>query len=136
MTALKVASLSGKDVRIILPSYSDSKITYWASRSYVGELLEAGVNIYFYKEGFNHSKLIIIDGEFCSVGSANLDIRSFEDNFEVTALMYDPAIAEELTRYFMEDLERSEEITREMWEARPNLHGLYESISRLFSPLL
>ena len=136
LTALKVASLSGKDVRIILPSYSDSKITYWASRSYVGELLEAGVKIYFYKEGFNHSKLIIIDGEFCSVGSANLDIRSFEDNFEVTALMYDPSIAEELTRYFMEDLERSEEITTEAWDARSNLHGLYESISRLFSPLL
>lgn len=136
LTALKVASLSGKDVRIILPSRSDSKLTYWASRSYVGELLEAGVKIYFYEKGFNHSKLIIIDGEFCSVGSANLDIRSFEDNFEVTALMYDPKIAEELTGYFMADLEDSRPITLDIWEARPDLHGVYESVARLFSPLL
>ncbi len=136
LTALKVASLSGKDVRIILPNKSDSRIVYWASRSYVSELLEAGVKVYFYNKGFNHSKLIIIDNEFCSVGSANLDIRSFEDNFEVTALMYDPVVAEELTRHFMEDLEDSIPITTEAWRDRPNTHAIYEAITRLFSPLL
>ncbi len=136
LTALKVASLSGKDVRIILPNKSDSRIVYWASRSYVSELLEAGVKVYFYNKGFNHSKLIIIDEEFCSVGSANLDIRSFEDNFEVTALMYDPAVAAELTHHFKEDLSDSIPITKEVWDQRSNLHAIYEAITRLFSPLL
>ncbi len=136
LTALRVAALSGIDVRIILPSRSDSKIVYWASRSYIAELLEAGIKVYFYRKGFSHSKLIIIDGEFCSVGSANMDIRSFEDNFEVSAIMYDPKIAEELTGYFMKDIDGSTLITKELWDKRSNLHAAYESFSRLLSPLL
>ena len=136
LTALKVASLSGVDVRIILPYKSDSKIVYWASRSYISELLDAGIKVYFFQKGFCHSKLIIIDGTFCSVGSANMDYRSFEDNFEVAAIMYDPRVAAELTEYFMQDIENSVLITDEMWESRSNLHAMYESLSRLFSPLL
>lgn len=136
LTALKVAALSGIDVRIILPQRSDSKIVYWASRSYIGEMLEAGIKVYFYCKGFNHSKTMIIDDTFCSVGSANMDIRSFEDNFEVSAIMYDPKITSELTTYFMEDISNSRIITTEAWENRPNLHGIYEALSRLLSPLL
>lgn len=136
LTALKVAALSGIDVRIILPSKSDSRVVYWASRSYICELLDAGIKVYFYRKGFNHSKLLIIDGVFCSVGSANMDYRSFEDNFEVAAIMYDPRVAEELTRYFMRDIENSTLITPEMWESRSNLQSAYESLARLFSPLL
>lgn len=94
LTAVKVASLSGIDVRIMIPSRSDSKIVYWASRSYIGELIEANVKVYLYRKGFNHSKLIMIDGRFASVGTANMDIRSFEDNFEVSAILYDRAITE------------------------------------------
>ena len=136
LTAVKVASLSGIDVRIMIPSRSDSKIVYWASRSYIGELIEANVKVYLYRKGFNHSKLIMIDGRFASVGTANMDIRSFEDNFEVSAILYDRAITESLEADFLRDLERSRLVTREYWESRPLLHNMYEAMSRLFSPLL
>lgn len=136
LTALKVAALSGVDVRIILPHRSDSKVVYWASRSYIGEMLEAGIKVYFFFKGFNHSKILIIDDNFCSVGSANMDIRSFEDNFEVSAIMYDPKIAAELTGYFMRDISNSVAITPQSWENRSNLHAVYESLARLLSPLL
>jgi Phosphatidylserine/phosphatidylglycerophosphate/cardiolipin synthases and related enzymes len=119
-----------------MPYKSDSKIVHWASRSYISELLDAGIKVYFFQKGFCHSKLIIIDGTFCSVGSANMDYRSFEDNFEVAAVMYDPRVAAELTEYFMQDIGNSILITDEMWENRSNLHAMYESLSRLFSPLL
>lgn len=136
LTAIKVASLSGIDVRIMIPSRSDSKIVYWASRSYIEELIDANVKVYLYRQGFNHSKLIMIDGKFSSVGTANMDIRSFEDNFEVSAILYDKAITEELEERFLYDLQRSRLVTREYWESRPNLHNFYEALSRLFSPLL
>ena len=136
LTAMKVAALSGIDVRVMLPYRSDSKIVYWATRSYIGEMLEAGIKVYFYCNGFNHSKLLIIDDNFCSVGSANMDIRSFEDNFEVSAIMYDPKVAEELTRQFMRDIDSSVAVTPEAWENRPRLHAIYESVARLGSPLL
>jgi cardiolipin synthase len=136
LTALKVAALSGIDVRIILPNHSDTRIAHWASRSYISELLDAGIKVYFYCNGFNHSKLLIIDNEFCSVGSANMDYRSFEDNFEVSAVMYDPRIAATLTQHFMQDIQDSVLTTREAWDNRSNLHAAYESLARLFSPLL
>lgn len=136
LTALKVAALSGIDVRIMLPSRSDSKIVYWATRSYIGELMEAGIKVYLYRKGFNHSKVILIDGRVSSVGTANMDVRSFEDNFEVSAIMYDPRIAEELETYFLQDLKHSTLLTPEEWEKRSNLHGIYESFARLLSPLL
>ncbi len=136
LTAIKVAALSGIDVRIMIPSRSDSKIVYWASRSYIGELIDARVNVYLYRKGFNHSKLIMIDGVFASVGTANMDIRSFEDNFEVSAIIYDQRITQELEEQFLEDLSQCRYVTREYWETRPILHTIYESVSRLFSPLL
>ncbi len=136
LTAIKVAALSGIDVRIMIPSRSDSKVVYWASRSYIGELIDAHVKVYLYRKGFNHSKLIMIDGQFCSVGTANMDIRSFEDNFEVTAMIYDKALSEELETSFLDDLGRCRLVTREYWESRPTLHSIYEAICRLFSPLL
>lgn len=136
LTALKVASLSGIDVKVMIPSHSDSKIVYWATRSYISELIEAGIKVYLFRRGFNHSKLIMIDGVFSSVGTANMDIRSFEDNFEVSAIIYDRKITQELEQTFIKDLARSTEATPEWWDKRPNLHGVYESLSRLLSPLL
>lgn len=136
LTAIKVAALSGIDVRIMIPSRSDSKIIYWASRSYIGELIDANVKVYLYRKGFNHSKLIMIDGVFASVGTANMDMRSFEDNFEVSAIIYDRRITEELEEQFLEDLSRCRLVTREYWETRPVLHNIYEAVARLFSPLL
>ena len=99
-------------------------------------MLDAGIKVYFFCKGFNHSKILIIDDNFCSVGSANMDIRSFEDNFEVSAIMYDPKVAEELTGYFLGDIGNSVAVTPESWENRPNLHAVYESLARLASPLL
>lgn len=136
LTAMKVAALSGIDVRVIIPSRSDSKVVYWATRSYIPELLEAGIKVFLYRKGFIHAKVIIIDGEFCSVGTANMDIRSFEDNFEVSAIIYDRATARILEEQFREDMADSVEITAEMWDRRSSLHAAYEALARLLSPLL
>lgn len=136
LTALKTASLSGVDVRILLPARSDSKIVFWATRSYVTELLEAGINIYFYEKGFPHSKLLIVDGVLSSVGTANMDIRSFDQNFEISALIYDEAISRELQEYYLTDLSNSSHITLNNWEQRPRWDSIRESVARLFSPLL
>lgn len=136
LTALKVASLSGIDVKIMLPSRSDTKIVYWATRSYIEELLEAGIKVYFFTQGFNHSKIIMIDGVFSSVGSANMDMRSFEYNFELTALIYDRKIAQQLEATFLKDISRSLRLDKEKWLKRSSLHNIYESLSRLLSPLL
>jgi cardiolipin synthase A/B len=136
LTALKTASLSGLDVRIILPSRSDSKMVFWSSRSYVSELLEAGIRVFFYEKGFSHSKLLIVDGVLCSVGTANMDIRSFDQNFEVSAIIYDEVITKELLDSYMTDLKNSTEIILADWEKRPRFDSIKESIARIFSPLL
>lgn len=136
LTAIKVAALSGVDVRLLIPGRSDSQVAYWATRSYVQELLEAGIKVYMYQGGFNHSKLVIIDGEFSSVGSANMDVRSFEDNFELSALIYDCTIAAELEAGFEADLRTSHRVVLAEWEARSDWNGAMESLARLLSPLL
>ncbi len=136
LTAIKVASLSGIKVKILLPSCSDSKVVHWASRSYISELLEAGVSIYLYRAGFVHSKVITIDGVFSSVGSANMDVRSFEDNFEVTAMMYDRDIAEQLESQFKRDTQRADRVRIEDWAQRSGSKHLKESLARLLTPLL
>ena len=136
LTALKVAALSGVDVRIMLPSRSDSKIVYWASRSYITELLEARIKVYLYTEGFNHSKIMTIDSHFSSIGTANMDNRSFEDNFEVTALMYDREVTDRIELRFLHDLEGCERLTRRRWANRSRVELFKESVARLFSPLL
>ena len=136
LTALKTASLSGLDVRIMLPSRSDSKMVFWSSRSYVTELLEAGIKIYFYEKGFPHSKLLLVDEVLCSIGTANMDIRSFDQNFEVSALIYDEAITLDLQKSYLNDLQNSTEIKLETWENRPRWDSIRESVARIFSPLL
>ncbi len=136
LTAIKVAALSGVDVRIMIPCHSDSKIVHCASKSFISELLEAKVKVYFYTKGFNHSKIVLIDGTFSSVGTANMDNRSFEDNFEVTAVMYDKNVTGILENYFLEDLANSEEVTKKEWDQRPVLYNLWDSFASLFSPLL
>lgn len=136
LTALKTASLSGLDVRILLPDKSDSKIVYWSTRSYVTELLEAGIKIYFYMKGFPHSKLLLVDSILCSVGTANMDIRSFDQNFEVSALIYDEKITTEQERLYLLDLDNSIEIKLDEWEKRSKFENIKESVARIFSPLL
>ena len=136
LTALRVASLSGIDVRLMIPSHSDHKFVYWATCSFVSDLLKAGVKVYQYKKGFNHSKIIMIDGQLSSIGTANMDIRSFEVNFEVSAFIYDRRTTARLEEMFMEDLRHSVLINPKKWNRRSVPQKFVESFSSLFSPLL
>jgi cardiolipin synthase len=135
LTALKTGALSGLDVRLILPGKSDSTIAYWNSFSYVTELLEAGIRVYLYEEGFNHAKLLMVDGIFASVGTANIDYRSFDLNFEANALIYDEEITKKLEDSFHQDLLHSREIQLDEWITRPKKQKLYESLARILGPL-
>jgi len=135
MDALRIAALSGVDVRIMIPCKPDHIFVYWATLSFIGDLLEAGARAYTYDAGFLHAKTIVVDGEAGSVGSANWDIRSFRLNFEANAFFYDAAVGTELAAAFEADLDVSTEITLEDYLARPLSVRLKESISRLFSPL-
>ena len=136
LEALRVAGLSGVDVRIIIPSKPDHPFVYWASLSYIGELLQAGVKFYTYENGFIHSKVVLMDDVVSSVGTANLDIRSFKLNFEVNAFIYDEKVNNEIVDQFIRDLDMCREITIEEYEKRSYIIKVKESISRLLSPIL
>lgn len=136
LEALRVAALSGIDVRIIIPGNPDHFFVYWASMSYLGELLEAGVRCYQYEKGFIHTKAVFIDGEICSIGTANMDIRSFDLNFEVNAFLYDKETTVKLEQDFLNDLENCVEITKEWYVKRKWWFRVKESVSRLISPML
>lgn len=136
LNALKTAAMSGVDVRIMLPHKSDSRLTYWCSRSFVEELLEAGVKVYWYQKGINHSKVIMVDGIVASVGTANMDLRSFEQNFEVSLILYDREVVKDLAAFFLKDLQNSTEAAIQRWKFRPKREKVYESLARLFAPVL
>ena len=136
LNSLKTAAMSGVDVRLLLPHKSDSRLTHWCTRSYVQELLEAGVKIYWYRKGINHSKVIIVDGQVASVGTANMDLRSFEQNFEVSLIIYDREVVKELATDFIKDLQDSTNEVIQKWKFRSKKEQLYESVARLFAPLL
>ncbi|MCC5909450.1 MAG: cardiolipin synthase [Clostridiaceae bacterium] len=134
--ALKTAALRGVDVRILLPGRPDHRTVFWASKSHFLELLEAGVRIYQYQNGFVHSKVFIVDDNFSSIGTANLDIRSFQLNFEVNAFIYNEETSRRLKEIFHIDLQNSSEVLLEEYKKRPFNHRFKESIARLFSPIL
>lgn len=134
--SLRVAALSGLDVRIIIPGNPDHFFVYWASMSYLGELLEAGVKVYQYERGFIHAKVLTIDGKVATVGSANMDIRSFVLNFEVNAFLYDEGITQLLEEEFQNDLRSCVEITKEWYQRRRWWFKVHESVARLVSPML
>lgn len=134
--AIKVASLAGKDVRIIIPGNPDHFFVYWASMSYLGELLDAGVRCYQYENGFLHTKVISVDGLVSSVGTANMDVRSFGVNFEVNSFIFDREVAGRIERDFMNDLESSIEITPIWYNSRRAWFKVKESVARLISPML
>lgn len=136
VTALKTSALGGIDVRIIVPGLSDAITPKWATNSYIEELLEAGVKVYFYRNGFAHTKVIVADGVFSSVGTANLDFRSLETNFEVNAMIYDEEIAGIFAGQFLEDQDKSELVVLADWIKRPRINKIKESFSRLISPML
>lgn len=135
MLAFKTAAMSGVDVRIIIPDKPDHFFVYWASRDNIEELLEAGVKIYEYKKGFIHSKIVLVDDVLSTVGTANLDIRSMEINFEVNAFLYDRQSMERLEKDFLIDFEDSREIELEEHKNRKWYYKVLEASGRLVSPL-
>lgn len=135
LMGLKTAALGGVDVRIIIPSVPDHFFVYWSSQSYIQELLEAGVRVYRYKNGFVHAKIVLVDRLVATVGTANLDIRSMEINFEVNAFLYDVEVIVRLETDFLRDFEDSELYSLERFQRRSLYRRFMESVGRLVSPL-
>lgn len=136
ITALQVAARSNLDVKVIIPKKSDSWVAEYATNSYIDQLLEAGVEVYQYTKGFVHAKTMVVDGVFGTVGTANMDYRSFNINFEVNALVYEKSFCEELIKMFNEDLNDSDKIDFENWKKRSKTTQFIEAMARLVAPLL
>ena len=134
--ALKTAALAGVDVKVLCPMYCDARFGEWASRSYLREVTEAGVQVNLYKTGFLHSKLMVCDDAITTCGSTNLDFRSFENNFEANIFFYDEGVALRMKKVFLRDMEQSVLLT----QVPSRMHGgffvrLWESVTRMLSPL-
>ncbi len=136
VVALQTAALAGVDVRIMLPKRADTYLTHKGSLSYLDELMRAGVKVYLYRKGFLHSKLWVSDDELSSVGSTNMDFRSFEHNFEANAFFYDAGMALYLKEVFLADQKHSQLLSRKLWSQRSWKNKLTESVVRLLAPLL
>lgn len=135
--AMRTAALAGVDVRLIVPRHGDAKLVEWASRSYLMEVIEAGVKVYLYEPGFNHSKILVSDDNLCSCGSTNIDFRSFENNFEANAFFFNEGMALRLKKVFLTDQAQSTLVDDvSYFIKRPFLQRLLESLVRLLSPLL
>lgn len=135
-SALILAVYSGVEVNVMIPCKPDHPFVYWATYSYIGELVMAGANCYTYNNGFLHAKGISIDGEACCFGTANMDIRSFSLNFEVNAMIYDEKVAQEMERIFAEDVKLSTRITKDRYKGRSLWLRCKEQVCRLLSPVL
>ena len=136
MEALKISALSGVDVRIIVPGAPDHFFMEWMLSANIGLLIEYGIKIYRYGNGFIHSKTIVADGEVCSIGTANLDIRSFKLNFEVNAFIYNEKIAKEQEKIFLGDQLKSKLVKKEEYYKRSRSLRIKESLIRLLAPIL
>ena len=136
LTAMQTAALAGVDVRLMLPYRSDSRWTHLGSCSYLEDVLRAGVKVYLYKPGFLHSKMMVSDDELSTVGSTNIDFRSFEHNFEVNAFIYDMETALQMREIFLQDQRECVRLSLKNWVKRPWYRKVAESIVRLMSPLL
>ncbi len=136
LMALRTAALSGVDVRIILPEVADSRLVLAASLSYAAELLPNGVRVYRYMKGFIHAKVVLVDRLVASVGTANMDLRSFYSNFELNALLFDERPIARLERDFERDLRHSRELKLAELQNRPRRKKAAQAIARMLSPLL
>ncbi len=136
LAAMQTAALAGVDVRLMLPKRADNRLTHLGSCSYLEDVLQAGVKVYFYKKGFLHSKLMVSDDMLSTVGSTNVDFRSFEHNFEVNAFIYDMNTALEMKAIFLQDQRDSVQIFQKNWVKRSWRRKAAESVVRLLSPLL
>ncbi len=135
LSALKLASRSGVDVRVIIPGLPDKRYVYYSTESYIGELISAGVRVYKYK-GFIHAKMMSVDEGVCTIGTTNIDIRSFQLHFEINAFIYDTITTEECNRIFRNDLNDSVEVTPAIYSRRSLKQRILEGFFRLFSPIM
>ena len=136
MSALETAALSGISVNIIMTGVPDKNIPFWAAHTYFKPLLKAGVNIFLYKKGFMHSKVVVIDGNIVSLGTCNFDIRSFHINYEINTLIYDSNLASEMIEYFYNDLRYCETISKEYLENINIFKNFRNSAIRMLSPIM
>lgn len=136
LTALSMAALSGVKIELMIPARGDSKLTSLATQSYLEAMMRDGVHIYRYEAGFLHSKLMVVDGEVAIVGSANMDFRSLEHNFEISGIIYDERLSSDLQACFERDKQASSLLSLEQWQSRSKSTRLAESAMRLFAPLL
>ncbi|WP_149302737.1 cardiolipin synthase [Pareuzebyella sediminis] len=136
LTALETAALSGIDVRLLIAEKSDSRLVSWSVRSYFEPLLRSGVKINLFPEGFLHSKIMISDDEITSIGTANIDIRSFEQNYEVNALVYEQEFTRKMKVDFLSDCKLSRSLSLSDHEKRPWIDRLKEGVAKVFSPVL
>lgn len=135
--SLKLAAASGVDVKIMIPGKGDHPFVYWANLVYAGDLIKEGIRVFHYdKNAFLHAKTVVIDDEVCSIGTANMDTRSFELNFEVSSFIYSEKIAKEQKYEFENDMKMCEELTLEKYQNRSRVVKIKESLSRLFSDVL
>jgi cardiolipin synthase len=136
LEALRISALSGLSVKLLVPGICDSKLVNAASKSYYEDLLCAGVDIYMYQKGFVHAKTLVADSNLSIIGTANMDYRSFELNFEVNVLVYDREFSEQLRNVFFKDIQNAEKIDKDEWCNRPAYKQLPERVARLFSHVL
>ena len=136
LEALKLSALSGVDVRLIIPGKPDHIFMKWAASAYIGDLLNAGAKVYLYQNGFIHAKTIVADGKVCTIGTANMDMRSYSLNFEVNAFGGGWRVANNLETQFFKDIEDCKVMTKEEYDKRSITLRIRESIIRLISPIL
>ncbi len=136
ITALKTAALSNVEVKIIIPEKSDAITPKWSTFSYIEELLEAGIRIFLYRNGFIHSKYMIVDDVLATIGTTNFDFRSFETNFEVNAFMFSRDFCDQMNAQFNENIDNSVEINIEAWKNRAWHCKLRESFAHIIAPLM
>ena len=135
LNAIKTAAQSGVDVRVMIPGIPDKRYVYYSTESYIGELLEAGIKVYKYN-GFLHAKTVCADDEVCTVGTTNIDIRSFQLHFEINAFIYDIPITKRMNEIFENDIKNSREVTAYDYRNRGIMQKMLEGLFRLFSPIM
>ena len=133
--ALLIAKSSGVDINLVIPGVPDKKTVYHVTYSYLEELLKAGINVYLYP-GFIHSKMVVCDDRVASIGTANLDVRSFSMNFEVTALMFGKKEVIETIQIAVNDISKSHKLTYLEYKNRPKKDKIQEHLFRLCAPLM
>jgi cardiolipin synthase len=136
MTALTTSAKSGLKVMLLMPERTDTPFVHAASLSFIPELLQNDVEVYLYRKGMVHSKVIVIDGEVATVGTANMDYRSFDNNAEVNAFFFDRGVSRLLRAHFFQDIDASVRMDLKAWASRSWKEKMMGSAARLLAPLL